>query len=315
MTSGKAKVSQPQKGPVHDSTTATLLERLGSLLSKKDKTARELNDAEFLALFDIPEVKNTLGRGYNIKSIGALVDYYRQRVGADWLEPPRLLTDIHLDTANASDSDIVNRADELLESRFAELCEASVDLDDGELDWLGAQARSDQQQLRINRHSWWPLLGQAYLISRNERYAKIFSRQLSSWINTNFPLPRHYDQNPIWSSDQVAYRLRVSWIPAFGMFYESPYFNTGRKMDMLKCIYDQARLLKKANLSDSSLLDGGLVSAGISFPELDEASIWRKTAVNRFRRGATTADSESSDLFWSWNVLASSDRELAQAYC
>ena len=113
-------------------------------------------------------------------------------------------------------------------------------------------------------------------------------------------------------------RLRVSWIPAFGLFYNSPYFNTARKLEMLRAICDQARFLKQQKTNDNLLFNGGLVCAGISFPELRESKTWRKTAVDRCwsslkatARKNTTAD--SVDLKQSSNLLAFSDRELAAA--
>lgn len=296
---------------MQDLSSGALLERVGSFLGFRCKTVRELNDEEFLALFDIPEVRRSLGRGYNLKSMAALVDHYRQRVGDDWLQPPCQLADIGINTATATDAEIVARADEVLNNEFNVTGIAASQV--GDINW-GTVAQSAQSLVRINRHTWWPLLGHAYLRTRDERYACAFARQLSSWIDFNFPISQKDCDNPIWSNQQIAYRLRVSWIPAFGMFYESPHFSNRRKLDMLRCIFDQARVLKQERAKHNPLLDGGLVSAGISFPEMDEARNWRKAAVSRFRNGTNAVDSETSDNFWSWNVLASSDRALAESY-
>lgn len=296
--------------------SSNLFERVSNFLRGRSKTVSELNDAEFLSLFDIPSVRRSLGRGYNLKSMAALVEYYRQRVGKDWLEPPCMLADLGFNTATASDQEILAKADLLLGSEVtASAIMPSVDAH-GDIDWNRNLQENCDWLLRVNRQSWWPLLGYAYLLSADERYALAFARQLSSWMNANFPLDEHNSDSPIWSSYQVAYRLRVSWIPAFGMFYESPHFNTRRKMDMLRCIFDQARFLKRQCASTNTLLNGGLVSAAISFPEMDEAGNWRRVAIDRFRvdlQGTQGVQSETSDSFWSWNLLASSDRELAQS--
>lgn len=295
-----------------DLSGSALLERIGHLLGFRCKTVRELNDAEFLALFDIPEVQRSLGRGYNIKSMTALIDHYRQRVGDDWLQPPSQLADLGINTATATSEEIIAQADQVLEYNVESIGLLPALTQCGDIDWDRSLMQSADSLLRLNRHSWWPLLGHAYLCTGNEKYARAFARQLSSWINANFPICEQ--DNPIWSNQQIAYRLRVSWIPAFGMFYESPHFNSRRKLDMLRCIFDQARVLKQERAKHNLLMDGGLVSAGISFPELGEARNWRKAAVCRFRNGVNGVESETSDNFWSWNVLNSSDRALAESH-
>jgi hypothetical protein len=297
-----------------DLAGGALLERISSFLGFKCKTVRELNDAEFLALFDIPEVQRSLGRGYNIKSMTALVDHYRQRVGDNWLQPPSLLADLGINTATASDEEVIACADQVLDCNIEQIGLLPALDQSGDIDWNASLMQSTENVLRINRHSWWPLLGHAYLCTNDEKYARAFARQMSSWMDLNFPMDEQDADNPIWSNQQIAYRLRVSWIPAFGMFYESPHFNSRRKMDMLRCIFDQARVLKEARAKHNLLMDGGLVSAGISFHELGEARNWRQAAVSRFRDGVNGIESETSDNFWSWNVLNSSDRALAESH-
>ena len=67
------------------------------------------------------------------------------------------------------------------------------------------------------------------------------------------------------------------------MFYNSPYFNTTRKLEMLRSIFDQARFLKQSTEQNDLLLGSGLVSAGVTFPEMREARKWRNTAMQRCR--------------------------------
>ncbi len=310
----KTRVGGDSGSSMKEVTGGALLERIGSFLGFRCKTVRELNDAEFLGLFDIPEVQRSLGRGYNIKSMTALLDHYRQRVGDDWLQPPSQLADLGINTATATDEEIIARADQVLEYDIEQIDLLPALSQSGDIDWSRSLMQSADSVLRVNRHTWWSLLGQAYLCTGNEKYARAFARQLSSWIDANFPIHEQDSDNPIWSNQQIAYRLRVSWIPAFGMFYESPHFNSRRKMDMLRCIFDQARVLKQERAKHNLLMDGGLVSAGISFPELGEARNWRQAAVSRFRDGVSGIDSETSDNFWSWNVLNSSDRALAESH-
>ncbi len=287
-------------------------------LRRKFKNVRDLNDAEFLSLFDIPEVNHRIGKGFNIKANAALVEHFHQRVEQDWLKPPSRLIDLAFDTDSASDAEVLERANLVLDYDL-EWSGIPPEIDDrGGIDWEKNILENRQWLERINRHGWWPLLGHAYQLSGDERYAKAFATQLSAWMNVHFPADST-DNNPhVWSSRQVALRLRVSWIPAFGMFYKSPHFNTTRKLEMLRSIFDQARFLKQSNASDSLVLNGGLVSAGISFPEVPEAGKWRKAAIRSCRdylNSCNVAETETVDFQRSTSLLAYSDRELASTAC
>lgn len=294
------------------------LSSLGSYFRKKYKNVRELNDAEFLSLFDIPAVNCRIDNRYNLKSTAALVQHFHARTKENWLQPPAWLSDLSFNTEKATYQELLARADQVLDYDL-EWSGVPPELNElGEIDWGKNILQNREWLYRINRQSWWPLLGHAYQRSGDERYAKAFAQQFTAWISDNDNLDNVEDSPHVWSNKQIALRLRVSWIPAFGMFYDSPYFNTSRKLLMLRSIFDQARLLKKNNGSDSLLLNGGLVSAGITFPELREAEHWRDTAIMRCReylRVDSIADTDGSDLRRSSNLLAFSDMELAADAC
>lgn len=316
MTTTKAST-----GPGCDDTEVTgkglcLLSNLGSYFRKRYKSVCELNDAEFLSLFDIPSVNARIDNRFNIKSTAALVQHFHSRTKEDWLRPPAWLNDLAFNTEEASEQELLARADQVLDFDL-EWSGVPPELNRlGEIDWQKNILQNREWLYRINRHSWWPLLGRAYECTGDERYAKAFAQQFTAWVSDNDATANVEDAPHIWSSKQIALRLRVSWIPAFGMFYESPHFNTGRKLLMLRSIFDQARLLKKNDGSDSLLLNGGLVSAGITFPELREAEHWRDTAVRRCREYLRVeTDTEGSDLRRSNNLLAFSDMELAAEAC
>ena len=280
-----------------------LLGSAGSFLRKKYRSARDLNDAEFLSLFDIPEVNERIDNGFNIKATAALLNHFRDRVQDGWLNPPGQLIDLAFDVRAASDEDLIARAELVLDYDL-EVSGIPPEINAvGEIDWQRNILQNREWLFRINRHGWWPLLGLAYQRTGDERYAKAFSLQLSAWINNNFPLDTTQADPHVWASEQVALRLRVSWIPAFGMFYHSPYFNTTRKLEMLRSIFDQARFLKQSTAQNDLLLNGGLVSAGVTFPEMREAGKWRKTAVQRCREDLRGSEQHRPD-----SLLEASDR-------
>jgi len=318
MTTSKAGASPDSDQADISNKGLYFLSNLGSFFRKKYKSVRDLNDAEFLSLFDIPSVNCHVDSRFNIKSTAALVQHFHSRTREDWLQPPSWLNDLAFNTDNATDDELLARADQVLDLDL-EWSGVPPELNQlGEIDWQKNILQNREWLYRINRHSWWPLLGHAYARSGDERYAKAFAQQFTAWVSDNDVTDATEDTPHIWSNKQIALRLRVSWIPSFGMFYESPYFNTSRKLMMLRSIFDQARVLKKSTGSDSLLLNGGLVSAGITFPELREAEHWRDTAINRCRdylRVDSSPENEGSDLRWSNNLLAFSDMELASDAC
>ncbi len=302
INTGVSGSTKEVRNKAHNNLGAFLFSA-SSFLRKKYGSARDLNDAEFLSLFDIPEVNARIDNGFNIKATAALLNHFKERVEDGWLHPPEQLIDLAFDVRNASDAELIARAELVLDYDL-EFSGIPPEINEvGEIDWQRNILQNREWLFRINRHGWWTLLGLAYQRTGDERFAKAFALQLSAWINNNFPLDTSQADPHVWASEQVALRLRVSWIPAFGMFYHSPYFNTTRKLEMLRSIFDQARFLKQSTAQNDLLLNGGLVSAGVTFPEMREAGKWRKTAVQRCKEYLRGNEHQRLD-----NLLEASDR-------
>ena len=303
--------NQGNVGSVHLDSDLTFVENVSRMFRSKYRPVRELSDIEFLSLFDIPAVDALLNSGFNLRSTVALIEHFRERVESGWLQAPAHLADLGLNTDRCNDDELIVRANQVLNYDL-EWSGVPPELScGGEIDWQKNILDNREWLARINRHSWWPLLGLAYQRAGDERYAMAFARQMSTWV-------AHLDhcdasEESIWSSRQVALRLRVSWIPAFGLFFNSPYFNKARKLEMLRAIIDQARYLKGQKTSDSLVLNGGLVCAGIAFSEMRESRAWRKAAVERCWSSLGSSTRKSTELSNSSNLLAFSDRELAAA--
>ena len=303
-------------GLVVSNNDLTLSEYVGRLFRSRSRHVRELSDADFLSLFDLPSVTDLTNNGYNLRAMAALIEHFRQRIEADWLTAPANLSDVGLNTDRVSEAELLARADQVLDYDL-EWSGVPPELSNaGEIDWHKNILDNHAWLSRLNRHGWWPLLGLAYQRTGDERYAMAFSRQMSTWVSSLDYCS--YEDDTIWSCNQVALRLRVSWIPAFGLFFNSPYFNNARKFEMLRAIFDQARFLKRQKTSDNLVFNGGLVCAGISFPELKESKVWRKTAIDRCwsslkATAKSGPDSDGVACKQSNNLLAFSDREMAAA--
>jgi len=129
----------------------------------------------------------------------------------------------------------------------------------------------------LSRCHHFVILGKAYWYTRDEKYARAFVDQLTSWIQ----------QNPPWmsvnwcSTMDVAIRM-VNWIWAYHFFIASPHFNQNEKSIFFKSLLLHAQFISEnleylGEFSDNHYLSNvvGLAIVGILFPEFKHARKWR----------------------------------------
>ena len=146
------------------------------------------------------------------------------------------------------------------------------------LDFLDAALAGDKKiTWELNRHQYFMTLGQAYLLTGDERYARIFSAQLDAWMNAN---PPKLGIN--WASSlEVAFRS-MSWLWAFHFFKSSPSLATETFKRAWKFLYLSARHLESylsTYFSPNTHLTGealGLFYLGTLLPEFKEAKRWQE---------------------------------------
>ncbi len=147
------------------------------------------------------------------------------------------------------------------------------------LNYLDSETAGDKKIIwELNRHQYFVLLGQAYWLTRDERYAQAFSAHLSSWMKAN---PPKLGIN--WASSlEVAFRS-ISWLWAFHFFKNSPALVPETFLSATKFLYLNARHLEtflSTYFSPNTHLTGealGLFYLGTLLPEFKEAARWRKT--------------------------------------
>lgn len=133
----------------------------------------------------------------------------------------------------------------------------------------------------LNRHQYFTVLGRAYWLTSDEKYAETFAEHLRAWIDKNPP-----KMGVNWmSSLEIAYRS-ISWIWAYHFFRDSPAFEPGLFLKLLKGLYLNARHLQKhlsTYSSPNTHLTGealGLYFIGGFLREIDEASRWTETGYD-----------------------------------
>lgn len=128
----------------------------------------------------------------------------------------------------------------------------------------------------IQRTSHFVTLGQAYWLTRDNRFSEAFRSQVLHWINSN-PVGMGLG----WSASlDVAFRA-ISWIWAIHLCADSTEITEDMMARMLKSLIEHGKHIEKylsTYFSPNTHLTGealGLFYLGVAFPELRRADKWR----------------------------------------
>ena len=144
------------------------------------------------------------------------------------------------------------------------------------LDYLNAEVAGDKKIIwELNRHQYFMTLGQAYWLTGDERYGRVFTAHLEAWMDAN---PPKLGIN--WASSlEVAFRS-MAWLWAFHFFKTSPSLSNETFKRAWKFLYLSARHLESylsTYFSPNTHLTGealGLFYLGTLLPEFEESSRW-----------------------------------------
>lgn len=145
------------------------------------------------------------------------------------------------------------------------------------LDYLDAEVAGDKKIIwELNRHHHFLTLGQAYLLTGDERYSRTFIKHLDAWMNEN---PPKLGIN--WASSlEVAFRS-MSWLWAFYFFKSSPSLVNETFTRAWKFLYLSGLHLESylsIYFSPNTHLTGealGLFFLGTLLPEFKAAKRWQ----------------------------------------
>lgn len=253
-------------------------------------SAQTLSDRAFLALFDLREISALAKQGDIPAAKAALLAHYGRRAASSWPAFPSRLTDLKINTDELSQKELIALADAIVEHRFVLVSsDVSQIILGGEIDWHAKPTPDREWGWKLNRHQWWPILALAYSQTGNERYTIEFVNQMLDWVKGNLPPAKKNEKSLTWRLMEVGMRMRVSWIPTFVLFYDSPVFTDRAKLAMLRSIYDHARFLSLFSTRLNHLLreSNGLAYASVYFPEFKEAKRWQQIALTRLDQELT----------------------------
>ncbi len=141
----------------------------------------------------------------------------------------------------------------------------------------------------LNRHFHFDDLSIAYWQTGDERFARAIARDWIDWVEHN---PRPEDSgNQVewpygsyaWQTLTTAIRLEASWPNALYRCLDAAALTDEVIVTMMRSVCDQARHLMQWPTANNWLTEEcmGLFTAGMLFPELNEAAQWRCTAIQR----------------------------------
>jgi len=259
--------------------------RLPNLRRGGIKSAQKLSRKAFLSLFE-PSVFSVNASSNPDVAEADLLAHFAQRIEQDWPAVPSTLTDLRIDLDDMSEEEIVARADAALENDLHPSGIRPLILPGNRIDWSTNPADTAEWRLMLHRHAWWALWAAAYGLTGDEKYARAFVAQLIDWISSN-GMPAHKSEHHApWRLMECGLRLRLSWIPSFGVFYRSASFGDDAKLAMLRGFYDHCHFLQSYFTNRNHLVreSNGLVAGALAFPEYSEAKTWLDTGVDRLDR-------------------------------
>jgi uncharacterized heparinase superfamily protein len=138
----------------------------------------------------------------------------------------------------------------------------------------------------LNRHQYFTVLGKAYWITGEEKYAIECARQIVSWIKAN-----PYQKGVNWfSALEIGIRL-ISWALCFQFFCNSSYFMELAGKPFLKSLHQQARFLQKRltlgwPVRNNHIIGEvvGLITVGALFPVFTKSREWIDLGISVLKK-------------------------------
>src|SRR5690606_22131331 len=110
-----------------------------------------------------------------------------------------------------------------------------------EIDWRANPIGYLEWMHAFNRHSFMQDLVEAYLVTKDEKYAAELDYLVSSWIRTTpSPIGNNGGGDPAWETLSVAVRCYNAWFDIFYACRSTPSLRDDTVIDMVKSFYHHA---------------------------------------------------------------------------
>jgi len=138
----------------------------------------------------------------------------------------------------------------------------------------------------LSRFSHAVTLGQAFWLTKDERYTREFMAQVDDWIDSNKP-----KFGPNWACTMDVAIRACNWIAGYYFFRGSSALDDAFLLKFLKSLYQHGKHIRD-NLEYSETLTSnhylsnitGLIYLGVMFPEFREAAEWRVFGIRELKK-------------------------------
>ena len=224
-----------------------------------------------------------------------LLNYYRSRTG---------ITHPDIDLKNLTISKEEQKwADDALEHTFFVHKGYQPSYNYGkDINWEYWPVKDNELRWQLHRHKWFTPMGKAYRISGDEKYAKEWVHQYMDWVQKNPLVNMKQEEFELVSAGEVkedADNVYFAWRQLevsnrlqdqtcqFLLFCSASAFTPEFLTEFIVNYHRHgAHLLKNYSAEGNHLLFEAqrMVYAGVFFPELKDAAIWRESGINILNR-------------------------------
>jgi heparan-sulfate lyase len=229
--------------------------------------------------------------GNDNEAIAALLDYYCNRQGVSH-------PDINLKKIHVGEQDKKWAEEGLKHVFFVHKGYQPSYFYGDEINWRYWPVKDNELRWQLHRTKWWQPMGKVYYATKNEKYAKEWVLQYLDWIKKN-PLIEKPDANApadvsadwenvgfAWRPLEISHRLQDQTIQ-FLLFVDSPNF-TPEFLSWFLVNYSKHAeyMLGHYSKQGNHLLFEAqrMIYAGVFFPELKQAPVWRKSGIEILNR-------------------------------
>ncbi|AEC02932.1 heparinase II/III family protein [Parasphaerochaeta coccoides] len=153
-----------------------------------------------------------------------------------------------------------------------------------EIDWLHQPGDDPEWIFAFNRMRFWICLGQAYVLTGDEKYTRVFISQMLHWLAT---VKRDDPQAaPAWRTIEAGIRME-NWLKTIRYFRDSPLLDNVVLRTFVAGVTDHAEYImgiwNSYNLMSNwgVLANHGLFMAGTLLPPLPRTKEYRDVAIRR----------------------------------
>jgi len=152
------------------------------------------------------------------------------------------------------------------------------------IDWTYMPGDDKEYLWQFNRTRWWIVMGQAYQLTGDEKYAKEYAAQLVDWVKSN-PLTPEVEWTT-WRILEAGFRGEY-WTKAYELFKDSQYVTEEVTNTLFDCLRVHGRYLTEKFMTTHLLSNWGVIQShglfmiAVCLPQDEEAIAFRNTALDR----------------------------------